>query len=125
MIDKRKILVVDDEPYIIKSLSFVLTKEGFNVLSASDGEEAISKVKSFNPEILLLDVMMPKKNGYEVCREIRKDKVFDNLYIILLTAKGQDDDKAMGLNSGANEYLTKPFSPLAVVKKIKEVCAVI
>jgi len=121
MSDKRKVLLVDDEPYILRSLSFVLKKEGFNVLTACNGEEAIEKIKSFRPELVFLDFMMPKKTGLEVCSEIREDESFSDLYIIMLTAKGQDDDKATGLNAGANEYLTKPFSPMAVVKKVNEV----
>lgn len=117
----RKILLVDDEPYIIKSLCFVLEKKGYNVLCANNGEDALDKIKSYRPDLVLLDVMMPKKNGYDVCMEIRKYQEFKNLYIIMLTAKSQDADKEKGLQAGANEYLTKPFSPVKMLQRLEEI----
>jgi DNA-binding response OmpR family regulator len=117
----RKILLVDDEPYIIKSLSFVLEKKGYNVLCANNGDDAIDKIKSYKPDLVLLDVMMPKKNGYDVCVEVRKYQEFRDLYIIMLTAKSQDVDKEKGFQAGANEYLTKPFSPVKMLQRIEEI----
>ncbi|MEQ8191644.1 MAG: response regulator [Candidatus Eremiobacterota bacterium] len=117
----RKILLVDDEPYIIKSLCFVLEKKGYNVLCANNGEDALDKIKSYRPDLVLLDVMMPKKNGYDVCLEIRKYQEFKNLYIIMLTAKSQDADKEKGLQAGANEYFTKPFSPVKMLQRLEEI----
>jgi len=117
----KKILLVDDEPYIIKSLSFVLEKKGYNVLCASNGDDALDKIKSYRPDLVLLDVMMPKKTGYDVCLEIRKYQEFKDLYIIMLTAKSQDADKEKGLKAGANEYLTKPFSPGKMLQRLEEI----
>ncbi len=117
----KKILLVDDEPYIIKSLSFVLEKKGYNVLCANNGEDALDKIKSYRPDLVLLDVMMPKKTGYDVCMEIRKYQEFKDLYIIMLTAKSQDSDKEKGLEAGANEYLTKPFSPGKMLQRLEEI----
>ncbi|HPZ10139.1 MAG TPA: response regulator [Candidatus Eremiobacteraeota bacterium] len=118
---QKKILLVDDEPNIIKSLNYVLQKKGFAVLCASNGEEAIDRIRSFKPDIVLLDIMMPKKNGYDVCEEIRKEDNFKNLYIIMLTARGQSIDKEKGLHAGANEYMTKPFSPGQILQKIEDI----
>jgi len=117
----KKILLVDDEPYIIKSLSFVLEKKGYNVLCANNGDDALAKIKSYRPDLVLLDVMMPKKSGYDVCLEIRKYQEFKDLYIIMLTAKSQDADKEKGLRAGANEYLTKPFSPVKMLQRLEEI----
>ncbi|MEQ8225112.1 MAG: response regulator [Candidatus Eremiobacterota bacterium] len=117
----KKILLVDDEPYIIKSLSFVLEKKGYNVLCASNGDDALDKIKSYRPDLVLLDVMMPKKTGYDVCLEIRRYQEFKDLYIIMLTAKSQDADKEKGLQAGANEYLTKPFSPVKMLQRLEEI----
>ena len=116
----RKVLVVDDEPNVIKSLTFVLEKEGFNVSSATNGEEAMAKVQESKPRLMLLDVMMPKKNGYEVCQEVKGNSSLSDIHIIMLTAKGQEADREKGLSAGADEFMTKPFSLMAVVGKVKE-----
>ena len=116
----EKILIVDDEPYIARQLSFVLEKEGFDVSVAVDGEEALAIIKESIPSLLFLDVMMPKKNGYEVCEELKGDPFFSDIYIIMLTAKGQEADREKGLAVGANEFITKPFSPLEIVRRVKE-----
>lgn len=116
----KKILVVDDEPHVVTSLTFVLRKEGYDVSSASNGEEAIAKVYESKPDLIFLDVMMPKKNGYEVCQELKSNPSCSDTHIIMLTAKGQDVDREEGLNSGADEFMTKPFSPGGVVKRVKE-----
>lgn len=117
---KKKILIVDDDPNIVRSLAFVLGKEGFDVSSATNGEEALVKVRESKPDLMFLDVMMPKKNGYEVCREIKAAPDLKDIYIIMLSAKGQETDKTMGLSFGANEFMTKPFSPVGVVGKVRE-----
>jgi DNA-binding response OmpR family regulator len=116
----KKILVVDDEPNVIKSLTFVLGKEGYDVSSAVNGEEAIAKVRQSKPDLMFLDVMMPKKNGYEVCQEVKSDSSLSDIHIIMLTAKGQEADREKGLNAGADEFMTKPFSPIMVIGKVKE-----
>jgi DNA-binding response OmpR family regulator len=116
----KKILVVDDEPHVIRSLTFVLSKEGYDVASAADGEDALAKIRALRPSLVFLDVMMPKKNGYEVCREVKKDSVLGDTRIIMLTAKGQEADREQGLSAGADEFLTKPFSPVGAVAKVRE-----
>jgi two-component system alkaline phosphatase synthesis response regulator PhoP len=116
-----QILVVDDDPYIQRALSFVLRKEGFEVETASDGQEALSKAKEFKPKIMFLDLMIPKMNGFETCRTIKADSQLKDTYIIILTAKGQEVDKERGLREGADEYMTKPFSPKEIVAKVKSI----
>jgi DNA-binding response OmpR family regulator len=119
----RKILVVDDEPNVVRTLTFVLKKEGYDVSSAVNGEEAIAKVKELKPSLMFLDLMMPKKNGYEVCKELKSDLNLRDIHIVILSAKGQEADKEMALNAGANEFITKPFSPVGVVGRVKELLA--
>lgn len=106
---EKTILIADDEIDIVETLKFMLETEGFNVLTAYDGEEALSKAKNNNPDIILLDVMMPKINGYKVSRLLKFDKKFQNIPIIMLTARSQEEDKMIGEETGADEYVTKPF----------------
>ena len=119
----HKILIVDDEPNIVISLEFLMKKEGFEVAVASDGEEALAKVASFSPDLILLDVMMPKKSGFEVCEALRADPQHSGLQIVMLTAKGRDTEVAKGLALGADAYFTKPFSTKELVAKVKEMLA--
>ena len=119
----KKILVVDDEPNVVRTLTFVLKKEGYDVSSAVNGEEAIAKVKESKPNLMFLDIMMPKKDGYEVCRELKNDLNLRDIHIVMLSAKGQEADKEMALNAGANEFMTKPFSPIGVIGRVKELLA--
>jgi CheY-like chemotaxis protein len=116
----KKIMVVDDEPHVIRSLSFVLGKEGYEVTSAANGEDALVQIRALKPNLVFLDVMMPKKNGYEVCREVKKDPNLSDIRVIMLTAKGQEADREQGLSAGADEFLTKPFSPIGVLEKVRE-----
>jgi len=115
----HKILIVDDEPNIVISLEFLMKKEGFEVEIAGDGEEALAKVASFQPDLVLLDVMMPKKSGYEVCEALRADPANVGLQIVMLTAKGRDTEVAKGLAIGADAYVTKPFSTKDLVVRVK------
>lgn len=112
------ILIADDNMEIIKILKPYIEKEGFNVIFALDGEEALLKYKHYNPTLILLDIMMPRFNGLEVCSKIRKQS---NTPIIMITAKSEDADKILGLNSGADDYIIKPFSPGEVIARIKAV----
>jgi len=112
---------VDDEPFILKSLTFVLRKEGFLVESATNGVEAMEIIQRERPDVVFLDIMMPKMNGLEVCQWIRQDPLLRDIYVIILTAKGQEADREKGLKIGADEYMTKPFSPSFVVRRIKEI----
>ena len=119
----KKVLIVDDEPNIVISLEFLVKKEGFTVAVAADGEEALAKVAEFSPDLILLDVMMPKKSGFEVCEALRADPARSGLKIIMLTAKGRDTEMAKGLALGADAYMTKPFSTKDLVAKIREILA--
>lgn len=123
MVGSQRILVVDDEPFILRSLTFVLGKEGFAVSTARDGEEALEKIRNERPALVVLDVMMPKKNGYEVLQEVKGDDDLKDTYILMLTARGQESDRVKGLSMGVNEYMTKPFSPLKVVERVREALA--
>lgn len=117
----RRILIADDEPYILRSLSFVLQKEGFEIETACDGVETLEKARQFRPKILFLDIMMSLEDGYEVCEELKSAPDTKDIYVIMLTAKGQIIDKKRGLEVGADEYITKPFSPREIVNKVKEI----
>lgn len=114
---KKTILVVDDESSILDLLKFNLEKEGFNFISAEDGEEGINKVLNEKPDLLLLDVMIPKMDGLSVCKKIRQENI--NIPIIMLSARGEEIDKVLGLEIGADDYITKPFSPREVIARIK------
>ena len=115
----KTILIADDEPYLIRSLSFVLKKEGYLVETAMDGLEALEKIRRLRPQLVFLDLQLPKMDGFEVCRQTRADTELCKTYIIMLTAKGQDLDRQKGLAVGANEYLTKPFSPKELIKHLQ------
>jgi DNA-binding response OmpR family regulator len=116
----KKVLIADDEANIVISIEFLMKREGFNVLVARDGEEALAKVRSERPDLVLLDVMMPKKNGYEVCQAIKGDPEFAATRILMLTAKGRDTEVAKGLAIGADAYMTKPFATRDLVAKARE-----
>ena len=120
----KKILIVDDEPNIVISLEFLMKKEGFAVAVAADGDEALSKVAEFASDLVLLDVMMPKKSGFEVCEALRADPANTALQIVMLTAKGRDTEVAKGLAIGANAYVTKPFSTKELVARVKSMLGV-
>lgn len=116
-----KILVVDDEPFIMRSLTFVLQREGFEVLQAHDGEEAIEVLRREKPDLVFLDVMMPKKNGYQVLEDIRATDDLAGCRVIMLTAKGQDSDRERGIELGVDDYMTKPFSPMKIVERARAI----
>ena len=117
----QKILVVDDEPFILRSMSYVLQREGFEVLEARNGDEALTQIENEEPPLVFLDIMMPRKNGYEVVAALAENGRLDSIHVVLLTAKGQESDRRKGLGLGAHEYLTKPFSPLRIVEKAREI----
>lgn len=116
----KKVLIVDDEPNIVISLEFLMKKAGYTVAVAADGEEALAKVASFGPDLILLDVMMPKKSGFEVCESLRADPARAGLQIVMLTAKGREAEVAKGMALGANAYMTKPFSTKDLLAKVNE-----
>ncbi|HSQ71703.1 MAG TPA: response regulator [Rubrivivax sp.] len=115
-----KILIADDEPNILISLEFLMKREGYEVLLARDGQEALDMLRKERPRLLLLDVMMPRKTGFEVCQEVRNDDEIRATLILMLTAKGRETDVVKGLALGANAYMTKPFSTRELVQKVRE-----
>ena len=116
----RRILIADDEPNIVVSLEFLMKKEGFEVSVATDGEATLALLRETNPDLILLDVMLPKKDGFEVCREIRADPRWQNVKIVMLTAKGRETEVAKGLALGADAYVTKPFSTKDLVAQVRQ-----
>ena len=116
----RSILVVDDEPNILISLEYLMKREGYAVSVARDGEEAIAAILRDRPALVLLDVMMPRKSGFEVCQEVRANDAVKDTLILMLTAKGRETDVAKGLGSGADAYMTKPFSTKELVQKVRQ-----
>lgn len=119
-----KVLVVDDEPFICRSLSFVLRKENYEVFEARNGEEALEAIREHRPDLVFLDVMMPKINGFEVTERVKADPDLRATKVILLTAKGQDSDRATGAQAGADEYMTKPFSPTKLLQRTREILGI-
>jgi len=117
--EKKKILAVDDEPNILMSIEFILEMEGYEVFTARDGEEALDVAERARPDLILLDINMPRKDGYEVCRILRERPYMAGTKVIMLTAKGQTLEKKKGLEVGADEYVTKPFSAEDLLEKIR------
>lgn len=120
---ERSILLVDDEPYILRSLSFVLEREGYQVLTASDGVDALETIRRVKPSMVFLDIMLPRKNGYEICAEVKEDPLLSATHIVMLSAKGQQVDRERGMLAGADEYMTKPFSPREIVEYVRVIFA--
>ena len=116
----KKILVVDDKANIVLSLEFLMNKAGYDVRTASNGEEALAAIETDPPDLILLDVNMPTKNGFEVCEAVRARNEWSHIRIIMLTAHGRDIEREKGLALGADDYLTKPFAILEVVSKVQE-----
>jgi len=115
----KKILIADDEPNIVISLEFLLKREGYEIVVAHNGAEALDRVRAERPDLAILDVMMPLRNGFEVCQDLRQDPEFANLRIMMLTAKGRDTEVSKGLALGADVYITKPFSTRELVAQVK------
>jgi DNA-binding response OmpR family regulator len=115
----KRVLVVDDEPSILLSLEFLMEQEGYEVYTASDGDEALQAVREKLPDVILLDVMMPKRDGFEVCEIIRANPEWKEVRIIMLTAKGREVDQEKGLALGADDYITKPFATQEVVQRVR------
>ena len=115
----HRILIVDDEPNIVISLEYLMKKQGYEVAVATDGEAALRQAAAFAPDLILLDVMMPKKSGFEVCQALRSDPAQTAVKLIMLTAKGRETEVAKGLALGVDAYITKPFSTKDLLLKIK------
>lgn len=118
---QKKILIADDNENIREALTYLLEDEGYSLQIAKDGAETLEKVREFRPDVLLLDVMMPEVNGYDVCRTIKNDPDLGKTYIIMLTAKGQAAEQERGREAGADEYVIKPFSPMDIRSKIMNI----
>ena len=116
----HKILIADDEPNIVVSLEYLMKRAGYLVLVARDGQEAIDMIRRERPALVLLDVMMPKKSGHEVCAELRADEALRGTLVLMLSAKGRDTDVDKGLGVGADAYMTKPFSTKELAAKVAE-----
>lgn len=114
----KKILIVDDEPNIVLSLEFLMKREGFEVQRAGDGEQALEMLAADPPDLMILDVMMPRKNGFEVCSEVRADPGLKSLPILMLSAKGREAEMNKGVALGADAYITKPFSTHELVDQV-------
>ena len=116
----RSVLVVDDEPNIVLSLEFIMKQAGFEVRVARDGDEALGAIEASPPDLVLLDVMMPKRDGYDVCQTIRANPAWKAIHIIMLTAKGRDIEREKGMALGADDYITKPFSTREVIARVQQ-----
>lgn len=117
------VLIADDEPNIVISLEFLMKREGHRVLVARDGVQALDTIRRERPDLVLLDVMMPGRSGFEVCQAVRADEALAGIKILLLTAKGRDTDLAQGLGVGADGYMTKPFSTRELAERVRALLA--
>jgi DNA-binding response OmpR family regulator len=117
--NSKKILIVDDEADLVETVRFPLEMEGYHVLVSYNGEDALSQARKENPDLILLDLMLPKLDGYKVCRLLKFDDRYKHIPILMLTAKSQEKDKSLGIETGANEYITKPFEMDDLLKKVK------
>lgn len=117
---RKKIMIVDDEPHIIELVKVCLEDTEYDVIEAVDGEEALQKIKESQPDLILLDIMLPKMDGYEVCRILKEDPETKSIPVVMLTAKGQEEDRNRGLECGVDAYMTKPFSPLKLLTEVKD-----
>lgn len=115
----QRVLVVEDEPNIVESLSFLMKQEGFEVRVANDGTTALQLVESQLPDLVVLDVMLPRRDGYDVCKAIRANRKLDGVRIMMLSAKGRELDRRKGLELGADDYVTKPFSTRELVDRAR------
>lgn len=121
VMSKGRVVIVEDEPHIVLSLEFLLQREGYEAASAADGEEGLALVKRLRPDVVLLDIMMPKRNGYQVCQAIKSDPDLASIPIIMLSAKGQEVEILKGLELGAAAYVAKPFGNAEVLEAIRAV----
>jgi two-component system, OmpR family, alkaline phosphatase synthesis response regulator PhoP len=117
----HSVLIVDDEPNIVRSLEFLMTKAGYDVRVARDGQQALDEIAKVKPDLVLLDAMMPKRDGFDVCQTIRANPHWAAVRVIMLTAKGRDIEREKGLAMGADDYITKPFSTKEVVAQVERI----
>lgn len=117
----RKLLIADDEPGIRSLVRMTLETDEYKITEAGNGEEALEVAREFHPDVILLDVMMPRLTGFEVCKALKEDLATKEIVVVMLTAKAQESDRSEGENSGADDYFTKPFSPVALLRKLDEI----
>ena len=115
----KRILIIEDDRDIVELVRYNLTNEGFQVMAASDGSTGLAQIKKSSPDLLLLDLMLPKLSGLDICKEVRRDQSLNRLPILMLTARGSEADRVVGLEMGADDYVTKPFSPRELVARVK------
>ena len=120
MADRLRILLVDDEPSIVKMVGKRLEVEGFDVLIATDGQDGLTKARTQSPDLIVLDLMLPKLNGYEVCTMLKQDSRYQKIPVVMFTAKAQDKDEKLGMECGANAYVRKPFRAQELMGKIRD-----
>jgi DNA-binding response OmpR family regulator len=119
----QKILIVDNEPNIVISLEFLMQQSGYKICIARDGEEALMQMAAFQPDLVLLDVMLPLRNGFDVCQKIRENSAWNRVKVVMLSAKGRDFEVTKGLALGADAYVTKPFSTIELVEQVRQLLA--
>ena len=119
-----KILVVEDSPTYLRQIAHLLKEEGFEIITAVDGEDALEKTVKENPDLIVLDVILPKKNGFQVCRQLKTSPDTQNIKILMLTSKSQDSDRFWGLKQGADDYMTKPFDDVELVTNVNKLLKV-
>lgn len=117
----KKIVVADDEPFVLRSIEFTLSRAGYTVITAVDGEEALATIGAEKPDLVFLDIQMPRMDGNEVCRRLREDPAHRDLHVIVITAKGQESERLYSMQCGASEYITKPFSPRKMLERVREI----
>lgn len=119
----HKILIADDEPNIVISLEFLMQQSGYEVSIARDGEQALTQMAAFQPDLVLLDIMLPLRNGFEVCQQIRENSAWNRVKVVMLSAKGRDLEISKGLALGADAYITKPFSTKELIAQVQSLLA--
>lgn len=117
----KHVLVVDDEPNIVLSLEFLLSQAGFSVTTAGDGDSGLEAARKERPDVILLDIMLPGADGYEVCQSLREEPALQDVPVIMLTARGREVDREKGMSLGADEYIVKPFSTSEVVERVRQI----
>ena len=119
--NRRKIIVIEDEPDIVEVISYSLKREGYNVLAVDRGDESINLIRNQSPSLIILDLMLPGMDGLSVCRQLKSDPIVNDIPVIIISAKGEESDIVVGLEMGADDYLTKPFSPRELLARVKAV----
>ncbi len=122
--DRPTILVVDDDAFIRRPLEFILREEGFRPVTAINGDEALARAADSSPDLIILDVMMPGRDGFEICKLLKRDPRHAEIPIVLLSARGQEHDRERGLCLGAVDFVTKPYSPAELLRRVREILAV-